>query len=184
MSHGSLEATKFRKMVGAIHQSTFDPTVGVTIAPPSPRECDEIVEIINSKIARFDQNIVKLEFGLNQVEYYVFYSTAKTSISSMHHTFTETELDFFKMLLLFVLESEELNTTPLHALNITTATKINKTRIEKMLDTWIMNGYFLRQDHKIYLGPKSVMEFKEIIQSMELPHLRSCILCEEVAAWV
>lgn len=179
MTYGSLEENKFKMILAPIF-AHFYPNEPL----PASREIDEIIEAINTKIARFDQRIVKFQFGLDQAHYYVFYSTTKTSISTMHHTFSETELDYFKMLFLIVLESEELNISPLNALNIQTATKINKTRIEKMLENWIMDGYFLRQDDKIYLGPKSVIEFKEIIQKMELPHLRSCMLCEDVAAWV
>lgn len=179
MSYGTLEKDKFNEIFEILFTKLYPDE-----PPPTSHDNEEIIDTINAKIQRYDQQIVKFQFGLNQAEYYIFYSTAKTSISSMHHTFTENELDYFKMLLLIVIENEDLNISPLNALNIQTATKINKTRIEKMLDNWIMNGYFVREDNKIYLGPKSVIEFKEIIQSMELNHLRSCLLCEDIAAWV
>lgn len=179
MTHGTLEKNKFHEIFVEIFQH-FYPNEPL----PTPQEIQEVIETINSKIGGFDQQIGNLQFGLNQTDYLIFYATAKTSISPMHHTFNHTELDYFKLLLLCVMENEELNISPLNALNIQTATKINKTRIEKMLENWIMNGYFLRQENKIYLGPKSLIEFKEIIQNMELPQLRSCVLCEQVVAWV
>lgn len=138
MTYGSLEENKFNQIFAPIF-AHFYPNEPL----PTSRDIDEIIESINSKIGRFDQRIVKFQFGLNQAQYYMFCSTAKTSISSMHHTFSETELDYFKMLFLIVIESEDLNISPLNALNIQTATKINKTRIEKMIENWIMDGEIL-----------------------------------------
>lgn len=179
MTYGTLEENNFNDIFKAIYKHFYpnDPF-------PTPQELEKFIDTINSKINRFDQKIVKFQFGLNMAEYYIFHSTAKTSVSPLQHTFNENELDYFKILLSNIISCEDLCISPLNAMNLQTATKINKTRIEKIVDNWVRNGYFLRQDNKIYLGPKSAIEFKEIIQSMEIPHLRSCLLCEDVAPWV
>lgn len=61
---------------------------------------------------------------------------------------------------------------------------MKKKQAEKLLDSWCSNNYFKKQKGKIYLGPRLLCEFRELLQSLELNYLRSCLLCESVAIWV
>lgn len=156
--------------------------------PRLPAESlQRVIDQINTKISRFDQKIVKFQHGLNLFDYYVFCSTAKTSVSRMQNFFSEDELDFFKRLLNKVIDSEDLCISPLAALNLQTNStgKVNQLRAQKLLECFISYGYFVAQENSmIYLGPKALVEFKDMLQTMELPFLRSCVLCEDIAAWV
>lgn len=150
-------------------------------------DVDRIVEMINEKIARFDQKVTKYEYGLNKKDFYVFHTTAATSMSKMQNSYKENELDFFKALLANITESEDLKITPRDALNLSSRLpeKINKLRAQNLLDIWIENHYFYKHtDSNIYLGAKTLTEFKEHLQQKELNNLRSCILCECIAIWV
>lgn len=105
----------------------------------------------------------------------------------MQNSYNEDELDFYKRVLSKIIDNEELCISPLAALNLQTnsSRKVNQSRAQKLLEIWISNGYFMKQENSmIYLGPKSLVEFKDMLQTMELPYLRSCVLCEDIAAWV
>lgn len=142
--------------------------------------------MINERIGRFDQMIVKFQYGLNLTEFYVFYSTAKTSISKLQNSYNEFELELFKHIFTLIIENQELKISPRDALNLQSkvAGKVSKVRTEKLIDLWTAGGYFFRHDNVIFLGPKSLIEFKENLQKMNAVYLRSCMLCEDVAAWV
>lgn len=146
-------------------------------------DLEKTIDLINSRINRFDQKIVK--YFYKDVNYYCFCSTAQTSMSRLQSAFTENEIELFKMILNKIVDNEELRTTPISIMNlqIDAGTKVNTSRVEKLLEEWIMNGYFAREDSSIFLGPKSFIEFKEILQGFELDYLRSCILCGDIAPW-
>lgn len=151
-------------------------------------DIDKIIDSINEKISLFDQKIVMYEYELSNDLFYMYVSTARTSMSKMQNTYNETELDFFKLILTKITENEELNIAPRDALNLIsqiTGAKLNKLRAQKLLDNWIQSHYFYKHnDNQIYLGSKMLCEFKELLQSMELEYLKSCLLCESVAIWV
>lgn len=149
---------------------------------------NKVIEKINEKIGTFDQKIIIYEYGLTNKNYYIFYSTAKTSMSKLQNSYSEAELDLFKLILTKITENEDLTIAPREALNLIsqiTGSKLNKLRAQKLLDNWIESNYFYKHDdNKIYLGAKILTEFKELLQSMELNYLKSCLLCENIAAWV
>jgi len=105
----------------------------------------------------------------------------------MQNSYNEAELEFFKLILNKIIEGEELTIAPTTALNLIsqiTATKLNKLRAQKLLDVWIQSSYFFKHnDNQIYLGPRILSEFKELLQGMELDYLKSCLLCKNVAIW-
>lgn len=144
------------------------------------------IDQINDNISRFDQKIVKFQYGLNLLDYYIFCATTKTSISNMQHCYTEHEVDFFKQIFTKIVENLDLNISPREALNLQSSHvgKLNKMRSEKLLDGWCTSGYFVRHDNLIFLGPKSLTEFKEDLKGMGAEHLKGCGLCEDIAAWV
>lgn len=151
-----------------------------------PDNVDDAIALINTKIGQFDQRILKQEYGLTNEEFYIFHSTAKTSMSKLQNTYSEDELDFFKLIISKVLQNEELTISPIEALNLSSGTtgKINKLRAQKLLDDWIACHLFYKhKDNNIYLGAKILTEFKELLQAMELEYLKSCSLCENIALW-
>lgn len=151
------------------------------------KQIETVIDMINEKIAPFDQKIEKYEYGLTNQTYFVFYSTAKTSTSKMQATYAEDELYLFKLILTKITENEDLSIGPLDALNLCNQLpqKINKKRGEALLDGWIRSCYFYKHtDNQIYLGAKLLTEFKDTLQAMELNYLKSCLLCETIAVWV
>lgn len=148
-----------------------------------------VVNLINERISPFDQKIDVFEYGLSSDSFMVLYSTSKTSISKMQNIYNDDELDFFKLILTKITNNgDDLNISPRDALNLITqitGSKLNKLKAQKLIDNWIQSNYFHQYiDNQIYLGPKLLCEFKEILQNMDLPHLKSCLLCENIAIWV
>lgn len=148
----------------------------------------KVIDMINEKIQQFDQKITEHQYGLTNEEFYVFHSTAKTSMSKLQNSFSIDELDFFKLILTKIVENDQLTIAPIDALNLCNLTsgKINKLRAQKLLEIWIQNHYLYKHvdDNKIYLGARLLTEFKELLQNMELDYLKSCLLCENIAIWV
>ncbi|KAG5678447.1 hypothetical protein PVAND_008119 [Polypedilum vanderplanki] len=149
------------------------------------RNLDRVVETINEKISRFDQTVIKHKYGLNEIEYYVFTSTAKTALAKLQNCFNEFELEYFKQMFTNIIINERLCIKPRDALNLQSNLngKVTKIRAEKLTDLWITTGYFYRNNDLIYLGPKSISEFAETIQNLGLDHIKKCSLCEDIAAW-
>lgn len=93
-------------------------------------------------------------------------------------------MEFFKNLLKNITRDENLTITPLKAI-LCSGGKIKKKQAEKLLQSWTQSGYFKKHiDNQIHLGPKLLCEFRELLQSLELNYLRSCLLCESIAIWV
>jgi Nse1 non-SMC component of SMC5-6 complex len=145
-----------------------------------------VIAAINSKISQCDQKIVKYNFGLTNKDFYIFHSTADTSMSKVQNSFNQADLEFFKVLFLTIVYDKNVRITPREALNLssTIVGKITKVRAQKVLENWIEGAYFYQDDHHIYIGPKLLIEFKEQLQSMELNHVKSCSLCTSIAIWV
>lgn len=147
----------------------------------------KVIDMINEKISPFDQKISKFDYELSDQEFTVFFSSAQTSMSKMQNFYNEDELDFFKLILTKITDNEKLNIAPREALNLTTQItgKLNKLRAQKLLDGWITTCYFYQHsDNQIYLGARMFIEFKELLQNLELPYCRTCSLCENIAVWV
>lgn len=144
---------------------------------------NEVVAKINQRIAPFDQTITKYEYGLTNSVFYVFHSTSGTSASKLN-AYSEDDVEFFKLLLRNIIQDENLTITPLSALNLCTGGKMKKKQADKLLDSWCSSNYFKKHQGKIHLGPRVLVEFKELLQSLELNYLKSCLLCESIAIWV
>lgn len=147
-----------------------------------------MIAAINQKISTFDQKISKLNFGLTDDDYYVFHSTSETSMSSVQNSYNEADLEFFKAMFHTVVSDQNARIPPREALNLSSGIvgKITKVRAQKLLDKWISCAYFYlnQQDNHIYIGPKLIIEYQELLQSLELRHIKSCLLCESLAIWV
>jgi hypothetical protein len=160
---------------------------GVTEGNPRDATAEDLtktIDLINVRINRFDQRVVKHFY--KDENYYCFCSTAQTSLSKMQSAYSENELDLFKLILNKIVDNEELRTTPISIMNLQidgNSGKVKTLRVEKLLEEWIRSGYFVRENNSILLGPKSLIEFKEILQSFELEYLRTCVLCDDIAPW-
>lgn len=139
---------------------------------------------INERITPFDQTITKCEYELTNVVFFVLHSTSGTFASKLQNTYNEDDIEFFKILLRNITQDENLTITPLAALNLCTGGKMKKKQAEKLLDLWCSNHYFKKHQGKIYLGPRLLLEYKDLLQSFELSYLKSCLLCECIAIWV
>lgn len=155
------------------------------VSPETPVNLDDAIALINSRISQFDQKITKYTYDLTSEEFYIFHVTAETSMSKMQHSFTEAEVEYFKALFSKITENEHVRISPIEAMNLANKA-ITKLRASKLLEQWVQEGYFqtVVDDERIYLGPKILVEFRELLQSLELRHVKSCSLCESIAIWV
>lgn len=154
-------------------------------APESQVSIDDVILAINGQISQFDQKITKYTYDLTNEEFYIFHSTAETSMSKMQHSYTASEVEYFKTLFLKITDDEHVRINPLDALNLS-GKSVSKLRAQKLLENWIKEAYFQQIDGEdyLYIGPKLLVEFKDLLQSMELSHVKCCLLCESIAIWV
>ena len=179
MAHGTIEKEAFIEVFKKLAQK-------YNLQELEPKNIDEVIDMVNAKISPFDQKITRYVYALTNDEFFIFHSTAATSMSKFQNAYNEDELDYFKHLIRNIAANEDLTITPLSALNLSAElpAKINKVRAEKLLDTWMQSHYFFKHDNEIHMGAKLLTEFKELLQSMELDYLKSCLLCESIAIWV
>lgn len=105
----------------------------------------------------------------------------------MQNVYSEQELDYFKLIINRVVDNTELFISPRDALNLSAEVpkKLLKIRAQVLLDKWLSSHYFFKHtDDKIYLGPKILNEFKELLQRQNIENIKSCSLCDDIAIWV
>jgi non-structural maintenance of chromosomes element 1 len=102
--------------------------------------------------------------------------------------YTEQEIQYFRILVKEIAESDELHIRQMSCVNLTSKIpklKVNmkilqKTRAEELLTEWTRTGYFLLSDHEIYFGPRMLSEFGNFLKTNFPDNIVACQLCKNV----
>lgn len=151
------------------------------------RSLDVSLDMINKKIQDFDQKIIMYEYPLTEKNYYMLINTAFTSVNKFQNAYNENELNYMRVIISELAESNDFHLNPIEVINLTSKLPgkgITKNRAQQLLDRFIMNGYFFKQNSKIYFGPKMITEFKDYLLSQFPDNINSCSLCKGIAIWV
>jgi hypothetical protein len=114
-------------------------------------------------------------------------NTAFTSVNKFQNAYTEPELNYLRLIINEIAESNDFHLNPMEVINLTSKLQgkaITKNRAQQLLDRFIMNGYFYNHNSKIYYGPKMITEFKDYLLQQFPDNISSCSLCKGIAIWV
>lgn len=174
MNYGTLDSVEFVKIFEQLI-SNLETQISA----------DDVISAINSKISQFDQKITKYTYDLTNEVFYIFHATAETSMSKIQHSYNASEVEYFKNLFIKITEDDHVRISPLDALNLS-GKLLSKVRAQRLLENWTQEAYFQQIDGEdyFYIGPKLLIEFKDLMISLELSHIKCCLLCESIAIWV
>ncbi|XP_058060077.1 non-structural maintenance of chromosomes element 1 homolog [Anopheles bellator] len=157
---------------------------GSTESVPNEEDVAEVVAMINTRIARFDQKICYIHYEPTDMDYVVFVNLIDTPATRvMHNFYTEPELHYFRYLLRELVQNPDHQLPLIACLNFTTLSAgkggkpIAKTRAESLLSDWEQYGYFLMLEDKCYLGPRTITEFETYLSTHFPDEIKHCSLC-------
>lgn len=141
---------------------------------------DTAIQQINNSLKLFDQQLAMIKQEQFDEEYVVLSTIVPldTALITQQKTMRPNDFKYFEAVLRAVLDSNEFKLRYKTAL--TTQVQSNRRSVsgdnEHMLKMWTSLGYFKVVDGVVYLGPKSLVEFKGYIHS-EYPDIENCALC-------
>lgn len=98
----------------------------------------------------------------------------------MQTTYTEAEVDFFKLTLESITVAEDHMISSLEFLNLTSNVRgksLTKTRAEVLLQKWCNDGYLVELTSNIHFGPRALAEFSNYLGTHFPEHITTCTLC-------
>lgn len=98
----------------------------------------------------------------------------------MQTTYTEAEVDFFKLILESITLAEDHMISNLAFLNLTANVKgksLTQSRAEVLLQKWCNDGYLAELASYILFGPRALAEFSNYLSTHFPDHLTTCTLC-------
>lgn len=101
--------------------------------------------------------------------------------------YSETDINYFFLLLKEIITNENYCIRPIVALNLISQLKeksFTKDHAEKLIDEWMNIGYFIDHNTMIYFGPKILAEFASYFKRNFSPYLKDCELCKNTVFWV
>ena len=101
--------------------------------------------------------------------------------------YTDGDIAYFKLLMEEMADTARKLLLPTQVLNLTNKMSkgiaISKVRAQCCIDKWVEQGYFAKEDNKIYFGPKMLLEFKDQLLTND-PDTTVCSLCKDISIWV
>lgn len=139
----------------------------------------EAIQTINQALKIFDQQLVTIKHEQFDMEYLVFSLVAPIpTLILQQKVMRPNDYKYFEAVLRLILNSEEYSIR--HKVALTASVGASRRSIsgdnEHLLKLWTSLGYFTIRDGTVYLGPKSMVEFKGFIHS-EYPDIKTCDLC-------
>lgn len=138
------------------------------------------IQQMNNALKMFDQQVSIIRHEQFDEEFMV-YSTISPILPALitqQKTMRPNDFKYFEAVLRAVLDSEGYNLR--YKLALTTQYQTTRRTMasdnEHLLKMWTGLGYFSVSDGIVYLGPKSLVEFKGYIHS-EYPDIDNCELC-------
>lgn len=143
-------------------------------------EFENLINQINNKITVLMKKLVVIKYEFSGEEYLVIISSIPCPEMKMQKIFKASDLSYFEALFKRILESDE------HSIRYNAALALDSPKRratlianEKLLEDWIRMLYFFKIEGNIYLGPKSLAEYKNYIQ-LNYSDLDMCELCLNV----
>uniref|UniRef100_A0A336MH47 Non-structural maintenance of chromosomes element 1 homolog n=1 Tax=Culicoides sonorensis TaxID=179676 RepID=A0A336MH47_CULSO len=148
----------------------------------------EAISTINSKISKFDQKIVEIEYELPEAEgtYLAFVSCTESSIDKLQTFWTQAEVELFRLMIRKFMAQDECCSSIIQCMNLAPEIKvqtITKAKVEEAIRKWINLGYFYEMDEKLYFGPRLIAEFSTSLLTQFKDQVDICDICKAIVFW-
>ncbi|XP_063699363.1 non-structural maintenance of chromosomes element 1 homolog [Culicoides brevitarsis] len=182
-NHGALEKSRALDIFSRIHQANHQGANRRSIV-----HLDEAIAEINRNISRFDQKIVEINYSLPGAEapYITFISTSESAISKQQNLWNPAEVELFRLMLREITTADDHKRSIFDCINLAGKVhvrQISKTRAEKVIQKWILTGYFYEQDEDVHLGPRLIAEFGTNLRTYFKDYVNMCDICKAIVFW-
>ncbi|KAL7742022.1 hypothetical protein ACLKA6_018276 [Drosophila palustris] len=145
-----------------------------------------VAEIVDS-IKEFSQTLTFMKHPITGKEYLVFAITDATPDPHNHPGLTAEECQYFSMVLDKLGHEEDCYITWNEAyaeFNFKGSVRApKKVRMQELIEMWTQMGYFLEAEDRLYLGPRSIIEFEFYLRSNYPDTIKECQLCKQLVLW-
>lgn len=146
----------------------------------SPAQLKTIIIEINREISNQSFKIVATNCEISNSKVLVWVNTRCDEISRLQLGLLDVEKEYFHVLMLEILSSEEHSILYPRAINISSTLNGSLSRVngEKAFMKWIREGYFVKVEQFIYFGVRLVQEFTTFLRTNTVNCI--CGLCSEL----
>lgn len=125
--------------------------------------------------------------GADKGYYLVYVATSESIINLQQHNYTEGEIDYFRIMLRTLMDSDTQSLSSIEASNLVTQVTNKpptKLRAEQLLEKWCKLSYFVNINGNYYFGPKGLAEFSSYFQQHYKEKCVQCEICKTLVFWV
>ncbi|EDW77422.1 uncharacterized protein Dwil_GK18896 [Drosophila willistoni] len=156
--------------------------------PSQLEDLKTFVKEIDESIGEYNQTLTFIKHPIKGKEYLVYAKTDATPDSAVGlSTMAAVEYQYFSILLDKIAQEDDCSipwTGAYKDLGFEASAKPpKKNRLQVLLHKWCEMGYFLAEDDKIYLGPRSLVEFEFYLLTNHPGTIKKCVLCNNVVLW-
>ncbi|XP_075160588.1 SMC5-SMC6 complex component Non-SMC element 1 [Haematobia irritans] len=157
--------------------------------PDNPTDLKSLIAEIDESIRTYEQTLQLIKHPLNGQEYLVFGLLIINQACKFQPQYTDTERNYFYKLLETLVCSEDYGIEWMDIYKVANLIPANvqkplaKERVQDLETKWMSQGYFLEKDDKIYLGPRSMVEYGSYLKQHFPDYIRDCVLCNKIVYW-
>ncbi|KAJ3647581.1 hypothetical protein Zmor_019452 [Zophobas morio] len=135
---------------------------------------------INREICKQSFKIATTICEITGDKVFVWLNTKSDELSRLQVGFSAVELEYFHAILQEIVTSDDHTIQYPRAINIasTLTATLSRDNGEKALIRWIKGGYYVKQDERVFLGPRTILEFTTFLRTNT--ENCSCDLCSEL----
>ncbi|XP_013110455.1 non-structural maintenance of chromosomes element 1 homolog [Stomoxys calcitrans] len=183
INHGSIRKDVLRELLANLCDA-YD-----VREPESATALNSFIAEIDASIRTYDQTLQIIKHPLNGEEYLVFALLIVNQACKFQPQYTDTERNYFYKLLETLVSSDDYGIEWMDIYRVANLIPANvqrplsKQRIQDLETIWMSQGYFLEKDEKIYLGPRSMLEYGNYLKKNFPEYIKDCILCNKIVYW-
>ncbi|XP_045496309.1 non-structural maintenance of chromosomes element 1 homolog [Colias croceus] len=142
----------------------------------------DLVKQINEQIKPLKQSIKITNDEYTSEEVIIFLSLGYDEATKSQNLFSQSELEYFRILLEQIMNTEGRQITGIHALNLVGSMKSSytKTDAQKLLDTWCRMRYLDKEENNYALGVRTIHEFEGYFRENMPDTIEECCLCKQI----
>lgn len=114
-------------------------------------------------------------------KYITLVKTIHDDLIKLHPYYSDIEKQYFQTIFQEILGKQNYEILINECLNLSsTFHSISIQRAQTLLNKWIMDGYFVKNENRVYFGIRTISEFNELFRNNYADQISICILCQEL----